>query len=147
MLPYSYNKPYLGGFMEDNKKNTLNLIFKNGSKEEIKKMVMEETKINKKQAFTGKGIFLLTVVIDSLTDLRSRENFDLTIDSYNSYLELNKLIELTNHMKLPLEDVFKVKNYLDHIPNFDKTKSVFEQRSIVREHHDRIKESVRLIMF
>lgn len=133
--------------MSDDKKTKINNIFKNGSKEEIKKMIMEETGINKNPALAGKGVFLLTVVVDGLTDLRHREKFDFNIDSYNEYLELEKLIELTKHMKLPLEDVFKVKNYLEHIPNFDKNKTVFEQRSIVRDHHARIKESVRLVGF
>ncbi|EPP7233774.1 hypothetical protein ACTOJ1_000681 [Shigella flexneri] len=133
--------------MSDDKKTKINGIFKNGSKEEIKKMIMEETGINKNPALAGKGVFLLTVVVDGLTDLRHREKFDFNIDSYNEYLELEKLIELTKHMKLPLEDVFKVKNYLEHIPNFDKNKTVFEQRSIVRDHHARIKESVRLVGF
>jgi len=98
----------------------------------------EKTSINKNPALASKGVFLLTVVVDGLTDLRHREKFDFNIDSYNEYLELEKLIELTKHMKLPLEDVFKVKNYLEHIPNFDKNKTVFEQRSIVRDHHARI---------
>ncbi len=133
--------------MSDDKKTKINGIFKNGSKEEIKKMIMEEAGINKNPALASKGVFLLTVVVDSLTDLRHREKFDFNIDSYNEYLELEKLIELTKHMKLPLEDVFKVKNYLEHIPNFDKNKTVFEQRSIVRDHHARIKESVRLVGF
>ena len=131
--------------MSDDKKTKINGIFKNGSKEEIKKMIMEETGINKNPALASKGVFLLTVVVDGLTDLRHREKFDFNIDSYNEYLELEKLIELTKHMKLPLEDVFKVKNYLEHIPNFDKNKTVFEQRSIVRDHPARIKESVRLV--
>lgn len=133
--------------MSEDKKTKINGIFKNGSKEEIKKMIMEETGINKNPALAGKGVFLLTVVVDGLTDLRHREKFDFNIDSYNEYLELEKLIELTKHMKLPLEDVFKVKNYLEHIPNFDKNKTVFEQRNIVRDHHARIKESVRLVGF
>ena len=133
--------------MSDDKKTKINGIFENGSKEEIKKMIMEETGINKNPALASKGVFLLTVVVDGLTDLRHREKFDFNIDSYNEYLELEKLIELTKHMKLPLEDVFKVKNYLEHIPNFDKNKTVFEQRSIVRDHHARIKESVRLVGF
>ena len=132
--------------MSEDKKTKINCIFKNGSKEEIKKMIVDETGISKNQALASKGVFLLTVVVDGLTDLRHRERFDFNIDSYNEYLELEKLIDLTNHMKLPLEDVFKIKNYLEHIPNFDKTKSVFEQRSIVREHHTRIKESVKLVI-
>lgn len=132
--------------MSEDKKTKINCIFKNGSKEEIKKMIVDETGISKNQALASKGVFLLTVVVDGLTDLRHREKFDFNIDSYNEYLELEKLIDLTNHMKLPLEDVFKIKNYLEHIPNFDKTKSVFEQRSIVREHHTRIKESVKLVI-
>lgn len=132
--------------MSEDKKMKMNNIFKNGSKEEIKKMIMDETGISKNQALASKGVFLLTVVVDGLTDLRHREKFDFNIDSYNEYLELDKLIDLTNHMKLPLEDVFKVKNYLEHIPNFDKTKSVFEQRSVVRDHHTRIKESVKLVI-
>lgn len=133
--------------MSEDKKIKMNNVFKNGSKEDIKKMVMEETGINKNKALSSKGLFLLTVVVDGLTDLRHREGFDLNINSYNEYLELDKLIELTKHMKLPLEDVFKVKNYLEHIPNFDKNKSVFEQRNIVRDHRARIKESVRLTIF
>lgn len=133
--------------MSEDKKTRINNIFKNGSKEDIKKMVMEETGINKNRALASKGVFLLTVVIDGLTDLRHREKLNLNIDIYNDYLELDKLIELTKHMKLPLEDVFKVKNYLEHIPNFDKNKTVFEQRNIVRDHHARIKESVRLVVF
>lgn len=132
--------------MSEDKKMKMNNIFKNGSKEEIKKMIMDETGISKNQALASKGVFLLTVVVDGLTDLRHREKFDFNIDSYNEYLELDKLIDLTNHMKLPLEDVFKVKNYLEHIPNFDKSKSVFEQRSVVRDHHNRIKESVKLVI-
>lgn len=132
--------------MSEDKKTKINGIFKNGSKEEIKKMIVDETGISKNQALASKGVFLLTVVVDGLTDLRHRERFDFNIDSYNEYLELEKLIDLTNHMKLPLEDVFKIKNYLEHIPNFDKTKSVFEQRSVVRDHHTRIKESVRLVV-
>lgn len=132
--------------MYEDKKMKMNNIFKNGSKEEIKKMIMDETGISKNQALASKGVFLLTVVVDGLTDLRHREKFDFNIDSYNEYLELDKLIDLTNHMKLPLEDVFKVKNYLEHIPNFDKSKSVFEQRSVVRDHHNRIKESVKLVI-
>ena len=88
--------------MSDDKKTKINGIFKNGSKEEIKKMIMEETGINKNPALASKGVFLLTVVVDGLTDLRHREKFDFNIDSYNEYLELEKLIELTKHMKLPL---------------------------------------------
>ena len=132
--------------MSVDNKTKINGFFKKGSKEEIKKMIVDETGISKNQALASKGVFLLTVVVDGLTDLRHRERFDFNIDSYNEYLELEKLIDLTNHMKLPLEDVFKIKNYLEHIPNFDKTKSVFEQRSVVRDHHTRIKESVRLVV-
>jgi len=132
--------------MSEHKRTTLNAIFKHGSKEDIKKAVMEETLISRNVGLASKGLFLLTVVVDSLIHLREKNKFDFNVDSYNEHLSLEKLMALTHHNTLPLEDVFKVKNYLDHIPSFDKAKSFFDQRDVVREHHDRVKESVKLIL-
>jgi len=125
--------------MSEHKRTTLNTIFKHGSKEDIKKAIMEETAINKNAG-------LLTVVVDSLVHLREKNKFDLNVDSYNDHLSLEKVIALTHHNTLPLEDVFKVKNYLDHIPSFDKAKSFFDQRDVVRDHHERVRESVKLVL-
>lgn len=122
----------------------LDKVFKNGSKEEIKKAIMDETKINKNYHFAGKGLFLLTVIIDCLTDLREREKFDLNVNSYNEYLDLKNLMLLTDHNKLPLEDVFKVKNYLKHLPGFNEKDNFFNQKDVVKSQHDKIKESIRL---
>lgn len=132
--------------MSEHKRTTLNTIFKHGSKEDIKKAIMEETAINKNAGLASKGLFLLTVVVDSLVHLREKNKFDLNIDSYNDHLSLEKVIALTHHNTLPLEDVFKVKNYLDHIPSFDKAKSFFDQRDVVRDHHERVRESVKLVL-
>lgn len=132
--------------MSEHKRTTLNNIFKHGSKEDIKKAILDETAVMKNHAISSKGVFLLTVVVDALAHLREKSKFDLNIDSYNQHLDLEKLIALTHHNTLPIEDVYKVKYYLEHIPSFDKAKSFFDQRDVVKDHHARIRESVKLVL-
>lgn len=68
----------------------------------------------------------------------------MNVNSYNEYLDLKNVMLLTEHNKLPLEDVFKVKNYLKHLPGFNEKDNFFNQKDVVKSQHDKIKESIRL---
>lgn len=131
--------------MSEVKLKTFNHLLKTGSGDDIKKKIMEETLISKNHGIASKGIFLLTVVVDSLVHLREKHKFNLNVHSYNEHLELENLMKLYNEHKLPNEEIFKVRDYLEHIPSFDKKENFFNQKEIVKTHHERIKKGVKLL--
>lgn len=126
------------------KKNTINKVLKSGTHDEIKKMIMEETKITSNKGLASKGLHLITVVVDCLIHLRDNHKHDLNIDLYNEHLKLESLMKFSDHKIIPLEDVFKVKNYLKDVPGFDVNYNFFKQKEMTKNHHERIKESVLL---
>lgn len=128
------------------KKATLDKVFKHGSNEDIKRMVMEETKISDNKALVSKGVFLVTVVVDCLVHLRDKYKKELSVDLYNEHLDLKSLMMFSDHNTIPLEDVFKVKNYLKLIPGFDISNNFFDQKEMVKTHHERVKSSVTLFV-
>lgn len=128
------------------KKATLDKVFKHGSNEDIKRMVMEETKISDNKALVSKGVFLVTVVVDCLVHLRDKYKKELSVDLYNEHLDLKSLMMFSDHNTIPLEDVFKVKNYLKLIPGFDISSNFFDQKEMVKTHHERVKSSVTLFV-
>lgn len=130
--------------MSEIKLKAFNHLFKTASNSDIKKKIMEETSISSNHGIASKGVFLLTVVIDSLVHLREKHKFDLNVNSYNKYLELENLMKLYSEHKLPAGEIFKVRDYLEHIPSFDKNMNFFEQKDVVKSHHDRIKKGVKL---
>lgn len=130
--------------MSEIKVKAFNHLFKTASNGDIKKKIMEETAISSNHGIASKGVFLLTVVVDSLVHLREKHKFDLNVNSYNEHLELENLMKLYSEHKLPTEEIFKVRDYLEHIPSFDKAKNFFEQKDVVKSHHERIKKGVKL---
>ena len=130
--------------MSEVKVKEFNHLFKTASGDEIKRKIMEETSISKNHGIASKGVFLLTVVIDSLVHLREKHKFHLDIHSYNEHLELENLMKLYSDHKLSNEEIFKVRDYLEHIPSFNKVENFFNQKEIVKNHHERIKKGVKL---
>lgn len=128
------------------KKTTLDKVFKHGSNEDIKRMVMEETRISENKGLLSKGVFLIAVVVDCLVHLRDKHKKELSIDLYNEHLDLKSLMMFSDHNTIPLEDVFKVKNYLKLIPGFDISSNFFDQKEMVKIHHHRVKSSVTLFV-
>lgn len=127
-----------------NTKASFDSFLKTANSEDIKKKIIEETGVMRNHGIASKAIFLVTVVVDSLVHLREKHNFDLNVDSYNEHLELPKLMEFYNNHKLTNEDIFKVRNYLKHIPSFDDKVNFFAQKDIVKSHHNRIKSGAKL---
>lgn len=127
-----------------NKKASFDSFLKSANSNEIKKKIIEETGLMSKHSIANKGVFLITVVVDSLVHLRDKHKFNLTVDSYNSHLDMAKLMDFYHDHKLTNEDIFKVRNYLKHIPAFNENANYFEQKDMTKSHHDRIKEATTL---
>ena len=125
-------------------KEELDLIFKTKNSEEIKETIIDLSNVKKNQALYGKSVLLINIVVDCLVNLRDKKHLEVSLDTYNNNLSLERIFYLSEHHKIPMEYIFMVKNYLRSLPGFNDNKNYFEQSNMVKDQHSRIEKSVKI---
>ncbi|HCJ8471143.1 TPA: hypothetical protein NV714_005061 [Escherichia coli] len=122
----------------------IEFALQNDSPERIKELIMEYKSVKSEKFFGMKAIFLLTVVVDYLIELRNKEKKDISLSVYQNCLTLDKIIEISESKNLyPLESL-KAKHYLDQLPGYISGKSAYFQSNMTKDQHDKIKKVISL---
>lgn len=122
----------------------IEFALQNDSPEKIKELIMDYKSVKNEKFFGMKAVFLLTVVVDYLIALRSKEKQDITFTVYQNCLNLDKIIEISESKSLYYLESLKAKHYLEQLPGFVSGKSAYFQSNMTKDQHDKIKKVISL---
>lgn len=122
----------------------IEFALKNESAEKIKELIFEYKNLKDQKGLKMKALFLLTVVVDALVDLRSNSGVSIDSSLYQKYLQMEGLLQLMDSNKLHPMNTLKIKHYLEQLPGIDMKKAYFFQNNMAKDHNKKIRDVISL---